>query len=92
MEREPPQHFDLLALDAFSSDAIPVHLLTREAFDVYERHLNPGGILAIHISNQYLDLEPVVVNLARQFKYKLALIDYEETEEEWWVIPRRGCF
>ena len=84
MEKEPSQHFDLLALDAFSSDAIPVHLLTREAFDVYERHLNPGGILAIHISNHYLDLEPVVVNLARQFNYKVALIDYDENEEEWW--------
>ena len=84
LEKEPPQHFDLLALDAFSSDAIPVHLLTREAFDVYERHLNPDGILAVHISNHYLDLEPVVVNLARQFNYKLALIDYDETDEEWW--------
>ena len=59
--REPPQHFDLLVLDAFSSDAIPVHLLTKEAFEVYERHLNTNGVIAVHISNHYLDLEPVVV-------------------------------
>jgi len=85
LERESPQHFDLLVLDAFSSDAIPVHLLTKEAFEVYGRHLNPNGIIAVHISNHYLDLEPVVVNLARHFGYKLASIDYEETDEEWWL-------
>jgi hypothetical protein len=84
LEREPPQHFDLLVLDAFSSDAIPVHLLTQEAFQVYERHLNTNGIIAVHISNHYLDLEPVVANLARHFGYRLASIDYEETGEEWW--------
>ena len=88
LEREPPQHFDLLVLDAFSSDAIPVHLLTKEAFEVYGRHLNPNGIIAVHISNHYLDLEPVVINLARHFGYKLASIDYEENEEEWWLY---GC-
>ena len=87
LEREPPQHFDLLVLDAFSSDAIPVHLLTKEAFEVYERHLNTNGIIAVHISNHYLDLEPVVVNLARHFGYKLAAIDYDDTESEgdWWL-------
>jgi len=84
LEREPPQHFDLLVLDAFSSDAIPVHLLTKEAFEVYGRHLNTNGIIAVHISNHYLDLEPVVVNLARHFGYKLASIDFEENDEEWW--------
>jgi len=85
LEREAPQHFDLLVLDAFSSDAIPVHLLTKEAFEVYGRHLNTNAIIAVHISNHYLDLEPVVVNLARHFGYKLASIDYEETDEEWWL-------
>ena len=61
IEREPPdQHFDILALDAFSGDAIPVHLLTREAFEIYLRHMKPGGIIAVHISNRHLDLEPVV--------------------------------
>jgi hypothetical protein len=85
LENEPPQHFDLLVLDAFSSDAIPVHLLTRQAFEVYERHLNTNGVIAVHISNHYLDLEPVVVNLARHFGYKLASIDYDENDEEWWL-------
>ncbi len=65
IEREPPdQRFDVLILDAFSSDAIPVHLLTYEAFEIYLRHMNPGGIIAVHISNRHLDLEPVVVGLA----------------------------
>jgi hypothetical protein len=85
LEWEPPQHFDLLVLDAFSSDAIPVHLLTKEAFQTYERHLNTNAIIAVHISNHYLNLEPVVVNLARHSGYKLASIDYEENEEEWWL-------
>ena len=85
LEREPPQHFDLLVLDAFSGDAIPVHLLTKEAFETYERHLNTNAIIAVHISNHYLNLEPVVINLARQFGYKLASIDYEEADDEWWL-------
>jgi SAM-dependent methyltransferase len=64
LEREAPQHFDILAVDAFSSDAIPVHLLTRQAFEVYLRHLNPAGILAIHVTNRYLNLAPVVKDIA----------------------------
>ena len=85
LEREPSQQFDLLALDAFSSDAIPVHLLTREAFQLYGRHLKPSGVLAVHISNHYLDLEPVVANLAHRFNYRFALIDYDEADETWWL-------
>jgi hypothetical protein len=85
LENEPPQNFDLLVLDAFSSDSIPVHLLTAESFALYQRHLNPDGIIAVHISNHYLDLEPVVVNLARYFGYQLKLIDYDEDEESWWL-------
>jgi hypothetical protein len=61
---EPPQKFDLLVLDAFSSDAIPVHLLTREAFALYFKHLSPRGVLAVHISNRYLNLKPVVKEAA----------------------------
>jgi hypothetical protein len=64
LERQPSQQFDVLAVDAFTSDAIPIHLLTREAFVLYFRHLNRGGILAVHISNRYLDLEPVVARNA----------------------------
>ena len=68
LERElankQPQGFDVLAVDAFSSDSIPVHLITREAIEVYARHLAPGGIVAIHISNRFLDLKPVLANIA----------------------------
>lgn len=64
MEREPDQRYDVLAVDAFSSDSIPVHLLTREAARLYRRHLAPGGVIAIHISNRYLDLRGVVRQLA----------------------------
>jgi SAM-dependent methyltransferase len=65
LEREAPEHFDVLALDAFSGDSIPVHLLTREAMQLYLRHLQPDGILAVHISNRYLDLRPVVAAVSR---------------------------
>ncbi len=64
MEREAPQGFDVLAIDAFSSDAIPVHLITIEALAVYRRHMKPGGIIAFHVTNRYLDLVPVVEQLA----------------------------
>jgi SAM-dependent methyltransferase len=60
LEEEPPQGFDLLAVDAFSGDAIPAHLLTREALELYLRHLGPGGILAVHVSNRFVDLQPVL--------------------------------
>ena len=60
MANEPPQKFDILVIDAFSGDAIPVHLLTREAFALYWRHLKPDGVLAVHVSNRYLQLAPVV--------------------------------
>ncbi len=85
MEREPSQQFDLLALDAFSGDAIPAHLLTREAFELYDRHLKTNGIIAVHISNHFLDLEPVVRAIARQFNFRGALIDFDENPEEWWL-------
>lgn len=59
LEKQPPQQLDLLAIDAFSSDAIPTHLLTNEAFELYFKHLKPEGVLAVHISNRYVDLVPV---------------------------------
>jgi hypothetical protein len=61
------QNFDVLSVDAFSSDAIPIHLLTREAIDLYFHHLKPNGILALHISNRYLDLAPVCAAGAEHF-------------------------
>jgi len=81
LEREAPQNFDVLALDAFSSDAIPVHLLTVEAFRVYLRQLKPGGILAVHISNRYLDLVPVVQQAARALSLELREVDNEDDDE-----------
>ena len=65
---EGSQKFDILAIDAFSSDAIPIHLLTKECFQVYLDHLKPGGVLAIHISNRFLNLEPICYNLANDAK------------------------
>jgi len=64
LENEPPRNFDVLHMDAFSSDSVPVHLLTLEAFQLYFRHLKPDGILVIHISNRYLNLEPVIARAA----------------------------
>jgi hypothetical protein len=62
---ETPQHFNVIVVDAFSGDAIPVHLLTREALALYRRNLAPDGIVVFHVSNRFLDLEPVVAGLAR---------------------------
>ena len=89
LEREPPQRFDVLVLDAFSSDAIPVHLLTAEAFELYARHLKTNGILALHISNNYLDLEPVLANLAGRFNYSAVAIDHAPADDQWWLRPSR---
>ena len=75
LEDGGPQEYDLLALDVFSSDAVPVHLLDVEAFEIYLRHLKPGGILAVHISNSHLDLKPVVWTLADYFSLSRVVID-----------------
>jgi spermidine synthase len=74
MEAEPPQRYDVIAVDAFSGDAIPVHLLTAEAIKVYQRHLQPGGIIAFHISNLYLDLAPVVKQQADHAGLKAVIV------------------
>jgi len=80
LEGQEPQNFDVLAVDAFSSDAIPIHLLTREALAVYFHHLKPDGILALHISNRYLDLEPVCARGAQYFS-KTAMTVSDDGEE-----------
>ena len=89
MEREAPQNFDFLIMDAFSSDAVPVHLLTREAFEIYQRHLKPDGAIIVNISNRYLDLRPVVENAARLLGYDVLSIDSDDGAGEdedggWW--------
>jgi hypothetical protein len=72
LEQESPQHFDLLVLDAFSGDAVPTHLLTKEAWEAYRKHLAPGATIAVNISNRYVDLSPVVAGLAEHFGYRLS--------------------
>jgi len=94
LEREQGQGFDVLAIDAFSSDSIPVHLLTVEAVQLYLRHLRgPDSILAIHISNRYLDLDPVVRAIAERLGLKTIRIDDPENNEmvymsDWMLMVR----
>jgi spermidine synthase len=66
--------FDVLAVDAFSSDAIPIHLLTNEAFALYARHLKPDGVLAVHVSNKYLSLESVCERAAQRLHRTAKLV------------------
>jgi len=82
MEREPPQRFDVLAVDAFSSDAIPVHLITREALGVYLRHVTPHGIVAFHVSNRFLDLVPVVARIAREHAVHAVVVRDEPDDDD----------
>ena len=77
LEREPPQRFDVLVIDAFSSDSIPIHLMTREAMAVYEKHIQPDGVIAFHVTNRYLSLAPVVKQIAEEAGFQVALIEDE---------------
>jgi len=76
LAREPEHGLDILAVDAFSSDAVPMHLLTREALAVYRRALSPNGLLLMHISNRYLDLEPVLAAAAKADGWTGAIYQY----------------
>jgi spermidine synthase len=82
LERERPENFDVLAVDAFSSDSIPVHLLTKEAMQLFFRHLKPDGIVAVHISNRYLDLAPVVEGEARALNKVARIVDTEDDQSQ----------
>ena len=99
LEREAaPPYYDVFLADAFSGDAIPVHLLTSEAFDLYLRHLTPTGILAVHVSNQYLDLAPVVAQLASAHGLASRLVWSPKDEAHlysqavWIVMTRDAAF
>jgi SAM-dependent methyltransferase len=81
MERESPQQYDLLVMDAFSSDSIPVHLLTKEAMQLYFRHLKPDGVLAVHISNRYVDLKPVLEREAVLLGKAALLVETEDSDD-----------
>ena len=82
LEAGHAQRFDALVLDTFSSDSIPVHLLTREAFSLYLAHLAPDGVIAVHISNRYLSLTPVVWRLARHYNLQIASFLVKAPAEE----------
>ncbi len=97
LDRNQRQDFDVLVIDAFSGDAIPVHLLTQEAFAIYFRQLRqPSGILAIHITNTYLDLRPVVVEAAEHFGFKAVLVnsagDGRLSQDAEWMLVSRNSF
>ncbi|MDP9049481.1 MAG: fused MFS/spermidine synthase, partial [Acidobacteriota bacterium] len=85
LSREAPQGFDVLVVDAFSGDAIPLHLLTREAMEVYRRQLAPGGVIAFHVSNSYLNLAPEIAQLADAERMQARLVESME-------VPAEGAY
>lgn len=99
LERENLQQFDVLAVDAFLGDAIPIHLLTREAFALYWRHLKPDGVLVVHVTNEYVDLAPIIGATAAEFAKEARVIENDPNFEsgahysKWMVMTsRRGFF
>jgi SAM-dependent methyltransferase len=88
LEREPPQNYDLLAIDAFSGDSIPMHLVTREAMAVYVRQLKPDGVIVFQATNRFVDIAPVVERLAASYGMTAVLVsDAAESGEgaDYWV-------
>jgi spermidine synthase len=98
LESEPSRHFDILAVDGFSADAIPTHLLTREAFALYWRHLKPDGILVVHVTSRYLSLSPMVAREAAESKKRAMRVVYrgdrekDEFASEWVLVSSRPGF
>jgi hypothetical protein len=97
-ESEPHQKYDILVLDAFTGDAIPVHLLTREAFEVYTQRLKPGGVIAAHVSNDYLRLAPVVRRLGEEFGMRASRV-FDRGDPKrlmapsfWVIVSQDGSF
>ena len=93
LEREAPQNFDVLAVDAFSSDSIPVHLITSEAMAVYLKHVKPGGAIVFHVTNRFLKLAPVVKQIADSLGLYSALLldEADETifsKTDWIIVTR----
>lgn len=88
LSAQTPQNFDYMLVDAFNGDAIPVHLLTKEAVNIYLNHLAPDGILLVHISNKFVNLEPVLANVSEQ----LGLIaQYIRSPNGRYVAISRAC-
>jgi len=98
LTRESPRRFDVLVVDAFSGDAIPVHLLTKEAMTLYRSHMAPDGIIAFHVSNQYLTLEPVIGRLAEAQGMEAATVETQanaargEFQATWVLVSERREF
>jgi hypothetical protein len=96
LEREPSQQFDALLLDAFSGDSVPVHLLTKEAFAIYDRHMKPDGIIAVHITNTYLILAPVIEKIAADAGFKTTRIateaDGDDDSTDYILVTRNEAF
>jgi hypothetical protein len=95
MERESPQQYDVLAIDAFSSDSIPVHLMTREAMAVYLKHVKQGGVIAFHVTNRFLRLAPVVKRIADDYGLRASLViddaeDSDLAKTDWVLVSRNG--
>jgi SAM-dependent methyltransferase len=83
LEREPPRGYDVLGIDAFSGDSIPMHLVTREAMAIYVKHLKPDGVIVFQATNRFIDLLPVVKRLAAEFGLEaMNVADEPETGEE----------
>jgi hypothetical protein len=93
-----PQNFDVLAIDAFSSDAIPMHLLTKESVELYLKHLKPDGMLCIHISNRFLDLKGVVLGIAQEVNMPCVIVETPDDIERglntstWVVLTKNWEF
>jgi hypothetical protein len=96
LERDPAQRFDVLAVDAFSGDSIPTHLITVEAVSEYLRHLNPDGVIAFHVTNGYLDLKPVLLAIAQRHHLEYAYIHDKDasgaTLSDWILLTRNKAF
>ena len=96
LDREKSQQFDVLLLDAFSGDSVPVHLLTQEAFAIYDRHMKPDGIIAVHITNSYLVLAPVIEKIAAAAGFKTVRIateaDGDHDSTDYILVTRNEAF
>ncbi|SDO46128.1 hypothetical protein SAMN05216303_1011467 [Rhodoferax sp. OV413] len=95
LEREPPQRFDVLAVDAFSGDSVPIHLITAEAMQAYLRHMQPDGVIAFHVTNRFLNLAPVVEKIALAQGLQVAFVHDEAADSDLrrtdWVLVSRSA-
>jgi SAM-dependent methyltransferase len=98
LDNQPSQQFDVLVIDAFSGDSVPVHLLTKEAFAIYLRHLKPNGVLAMHVTNRFLDLPPVVKAEGESYGMTVRMVKNEGDRSQeiypasWTLISRDKQF